>query len=442
MRKPIVAIIGRPNVGKSTLFNRMVGKRLAVVEDIPGLTRDRLYGEVEWEGKTFIVVDTGGFQPESKEDIIVKVKKQAVTAIEEADVVLMLMDGDTGLTPSDIELSNTLRKYDKRVFYVVNKIDGPKKEKALYEFYSLGVDLFPVSALNGYRFDELMDSISAVMPEIPQRIKTEVAEGIEYPRIAIVGRPNVGKSTLVNSLLGKERMVVSPIPGTTRDAVDSVCTYYRKKYIIVDTAGIRKKGKMAESYERYSFIRTLKNIESCDVALIVLDAVDGVVEMDQKIAGLVYDAGKSSIILFNKWDLTEKSPQFLKRLRQELQNKLWFMHYSPILTMSALNRQRVTKIFPLIDEVIAESSKRISTPELNNFLRDCLSIQQPPLYNGKKVRLYYIAQAGIKPPCFVLFTNRRDAIKSEYIRFLEKRLRENFLFKGVPVRFYVRQKTK
>jgi GTP-binding protein len=435
MRKPIVAIVGRPNVGKSTLFNRIVGKRLAVVEDIPGLTRDRLYGEAEWKDKTFLVVDTGGFQLISGEDIVREVKKQAVAAIEEADVVVMLMDGNTGLAPSDIELSNILRKYDKKVFYVVNKIDGPKKERALYEFYSLGVDLFPVSALSGYGFDELMDSIATV-------ISVKTGEDIEeYPRIAIVGRPNVGKSTLVNSLLGKERMVVSPIPGTTRDAVDSICAYYRKKYIIVDTAGIRKKGKMAKSYERYSFIRTLKNIESCDVALIILDAGDGVVEMDQKIASLVHDAGKAAIILFNKWDLTVRSPQLLKKLRQELQRKLWFMHYSPVLTISALNRQRVTKIFPLVDEVIAESSKRITTHELNNFLRYSLSIQRPPLYKGKEVKLYYIAQIRIKPPCFVIFTNKSEGIKSEYIRFLEKQLRERFLFKGVPVRFYIRQKT-
>jgi len=442
MQKPIVAIVGRPNVGKSTLFNRIIGKRLAVVEDIPGLTRDRLYGEAGWGGKTFLVVDTGGFQPASTEDIVREVKKQAVAAIEEADVVLMLMDAESGLTPSDIELSNTLRKYDKKVFYAVNKIDGPKKEKALYEFYSLGVDLFPVSALNGYGFDELMDSVSTIIPETSGGLKTEIPEGVEYPKIAIVGRPNVGKSTLVNSLLGKERMVVSPLPGTTRDAVDSICTYHRKRYIIVDTAGIRRRGQMAKSFERYSFIRTLKNIESCDVALIMLDAVDGVVEMDQKITSLVYDAGKPGIILFNKWDLTEKSPQLLKKLQHELQRKLWFMHYSPVLTMSALNRQRVTKIFPLVEEIIAESSRRISTHELNNFLRDSLSIQQPPLYKGKKVRLYYIAQVGIKPPCFVVFTNKREGIKSEYIRFLEKQLRERFLFKGVPVRIYIRQKTR
>lgn len=435
MRKPIVAIVGRPNVGKSTLFNRMVGRRLAIVEDVPGLTRDRLYGETNWEDKTFLVVDTGGFEPIPEEGIVKDVKKQALTAVEEAEVVILLMDAGTGLMPSDIELSNILRKYNKKVFCAVNKIDGPKKENCLSEFYSLGVDLFPISALNGYRFDELMDSIAAVIPE-------KIREAVEYPRIAIVGRPNVGKSTLVNSLLGKERMIVSPLPGTTRDAVDSICTYHKKKYIIVDTAGIRKKGKMAKTFERYSFIRTLQNIESCDVALILIDAVDGVVEMDQKIAGLVYDAGKGAIILFNKWDITEKTPQFLKRLQHQLQHKLWFMHHIPFLTISALNRQRITEIFPLVDEIITESSKNISTHNLNNFLRESLSTQQPPLYKGRQVRLYYITQVRINPPSFVIFTNNREGIKPEYIRFLEGRLRKSFSFKGVPIRFYIREKTR
>ncbi len=431
--KPVIVIVGRPNVGKSTLFNRMIGKKIAVVKDTPGLTRDRIYGDAEWEGKTFLVVDTGGFQSEAEEDIVREVKKQAVAAIKESDVILMLMDAESGLMPADTELSNTLRKYNKKIFYAVNKIDGPKKEKFLYEFYPLGVDLFPVSALNGYGLDDLMDSISAVMPQ-------EKQEKVEYPKIAVVGRPNVGKSTLINSLLGEERMIVSPVPGTTRDAVDSICKYYTKKYTIIDTAGIRKKGKMAKTFEKYSFMRTVRNIESCDVALILFDAVEGVVEMDQKIANLVYDAGKGAIILFNKWDLTEKTAQFLKKLQHELQYKLWFMRYAPILTISALNRQRVTKLFPVVDEIISESAKKISTHELNDFLSESLSMQQPPMYKGREVKLYYITQAGVKPPCFIIFTNKKEGITPEYIRFLEKQLRERFPFKGVPVRFLIRQR--
>ncbi len=435
MRKPIVAIVGKPNVGKSTLFNRIIGKRIAVVEDIPGLTRDRIYGEAEWRDKPFLIVDTGGFRPISEEDIVKEVKKQAITAVEEADIVLMLMDAESGLMPSDIELRETLRKYNKKIFCAVNKIDGYKKEKALYEFYPLGTDLFPVSALSGYGFDDLMDSIAAVMPPGTKE------EAAEYPRIAIVGRPNVGKSTLVNSLLSKERMIVSAEPGTTRDSVDSLCTFYKKKYLIVDTAGIRRKGKIARSFEKYSFIRTLKNIESCDVVLLLLDAVDKVVEMDQKVAGLVYEAGKGSIVLFNKWDLVERSDELFKELQSEFQQKLWFMHYAPILTISALNRQRIAKVFPLIDEIIAETSRRISTQDLNDFLKESLSIQRPPLYRGKQVKISYSTQVGIKPPRFVIFTNKKEGIKPGYIKFLEKQLRRKFTFKGVPIRIYIRQKT-
>jgi len=441
MRKPIVAIVGRPNVGKSTLFNRMIGKRIAVVEDIPGLTRDRIYGEVTWADRSFLVVDTGGFQPIHKVntsqfsvDIVEEVKKQVIAAVEEADILVMLMDAEKGLVPSDVELSGILRKHNKKTFYAVNKIDGPKKEKDLNEFFSIGADLFPVSALNGYGFEELMDSIAMMVPADRE------GNDIEYPRIAIVGRPNVGKSTLVNSLLGKKRMIVSPVPGTTRDSIDSVCIYYGNKYLIIDTAGIRKKGKMAKSFERYSFIRTLRNIEDCDVALVILDAVDGSVEMDQKIAGFVYEAGRGCIIIINKWDLVDKSSLSIKEVKSRIYKKLWFLHYAPILTISALSKQRMTKLFPLIDEIINETKRKISTHELNNFLKKMSSIQQPPLYRGKRVRLSYITQVGIRPPCFVIFTNKIDGISQGYLRFMENQLRKTFSFKGVPVRIYLKQK--
>jgi GTP-binding protein len=437
MRKPIVAIVGRPNVGKSTLFNRIVGKRIAVVEDIPGLTRDRLYGEASWSGKYFIVVDTGGFLQNKnrvREEIADEVKKQAITAIEEADIVIMLMDAKGGLVSSDVELSDTLRRYNKKVFYAVNKIDGPKKENALYEYYSLGFELFPLSAVTGYGYDELMDAFASEIKP------AEEGEDVSLPKIAIVGRPNVGKSTFVNSLLGKDRMIVSAIPGTTRDSIHSICTYYRKKYLIVDTAGIRKKGRMAASYEKYSFIRTLKNIESCDIALLILDAVDGVVEMDQKIAGLVYEAGKGCVVLVNKWDLVEKNSLSVREFERQVRKKLWFMNYAPVLTVSALSRQRITKIFPLIDEVMAEASRKISTHDLNELLRKSLLKRQPPLFKKKRVKLSYITQVGQQPPRFVLFANKAEGVKPVYIRFLEKQLRERFSFKGVPVRIYVRQK--
>lgn len=434
MSKPIVAIVGRPNVGKSTLFNRIAGKNLAVTEDIPGITRDRIYEDVVWKGGTFLVVDTGGFQQEPDGDIIREVQKQALIAVEEADIVILMMDAESGPVPSDIELIGSLRKFNKKLLYVVNKIDGPNKEKKLInDFYSLGVDLLPVSALKGFRFEDLMDRVFSMLPE-------GSAKDPDYPKVSIVGRPNVGKSTLVNSLLGKERMIVSPVAGTTRDAVDSLCSYYKRKYILVDTAGIRKRGRMAKTVEKYSFMRTVKNIESSDVALVVLDASEGIVDMDQKIAGLVHTAGKGAIILLNKWDLVDKNTSSIKEFEEKIYWKLWFMTYSPILTVSALSRKRITNVFSLIDKIIVEYSKRISTHELNLFLRDAVSIKPPPLVKGKSVRIYYIAQVRTEPPGFVLFTNKKEGIKKQYLKFLESRLRERFSFKGVPIRLYVKQR--
>jgi GTP-binding protein len=435
MRKQIVAIVGRPNVGKSTLFNRIIGKTVAVVEDIPGLTRDRIYAEARWAGNFFLLVDTGGFMSVPGGDIEGEVKKQAIAAIEEADAVLMLMDAETGFMPLDIELSRVLRKYDKTVIYAVNKIDGVRREKTLYEFFSLGTEVLPVSAKTGHGLDELMNKIVTVISEGVSE------EDVRYPRIAVVGRPNVGKSTFVNALIGKKRMIVSPQPGTTRDSVNSVCTYYRKNYLIIDTAGIRRKGKMAKSFERYSFIRTLKNIESCDVALVVLDAVDGVVEMDQRISSLVYEAGKGCIMLMNKWDLIEKDSMSVKRVEEQIYKKLWFMNYAPVLTISALYKQRVTKVFPLINDIISGASRKISTNNLNAFLRKCLTIRRPPMYKGRRVKCSFITQAGAKPLTFILFVNIAEGIKRGYIRFLEKQLRESFSLKGFPVRIYVREKT-
>jgi GTP-binding protein len=434
MSKPIIAIIGRPNVGKSTLFNRMVGKRRAVIEDFPGITRDRLYGEARWEDKIFDVVDTGGFLHDPEEEFVREIIKQVFMAVEEADIIIMMMDGESGVLALDIDLIDRLRKYDKRVLYGVNKIDGPKKEKTLLtDFYSLGVDLFPFSALNGYGYEELMDAITENLPEIEE-------EKTEYPRVAIVGRPNVGKSTLVNSLLSKERMIVSSTPGTTRDAVDSVCSYYKRNYILVDTAGIRRKGKMAKTVERYSFLRTIKNLENCDVALIILDAIDGVVELDQKIAGFVTSAKKGAIIILNKWDAVTKETATADEVKRLVHDKLWFMKHVPVLTISALSKKRTSKIFPIIDRVIEECSKRISTHELNLFLRNAVSQKEPPLYRGNRVKIYYISQVKTNPPGFIIFTNKKEGIKPQYIKYLEHKLRDRFVFEGAPVDFYVRQR--
>jgi len=435
MGKPIVAIVGRANVGKSTLFNRVVRKQSAVIEDFPGITRDRIYGEAVWEEKEFLVVDTGGFLHEPNEEIYREVKNQVLLAIEEADIIIMLMDADSGVLPQDIELIDNLRKYSKNIFYVVNKIDGARKEKALYDFYSLGVDLLILSAKNGNGYDDLMEKITLLMPE-----STE--EKSEYPRIAIVGRPNVGKSTLVNGLLSKDRMIVSPIAGTTRDAVDSECSYYSKKYVLVDTAGVRKKGKMAQTVEKYSFIRTLRNIEDSDISIIVLDAASGVVELDQRIAGCVIQARKPAIILVNKWDLVDKEKVSVKDMINEVRQKLWFMRYVPVLTISAINKKRVTKLFPIVDKVIAESEKRISTHELNTFLSDTLAKQEPKLYKNRRVKIYYITQVKTKPPGFILFTNKKAGINDQYKRFLENQLRERFSFEGVTIDLYIKQRER
>ena len=434
MGKPIIAIVGRANVGKSTLFNRMIRKRSAVIEDFPGITRDRIYGDAEWEDRHFLVVDTGGFLHEPDEEIYKKVKTQVLVAVEEADIIIMLMDAESGVLPLDIELIDNIRRYGKKTFYAVNKIDGTKKEKSLLnDFYTLGVDLHPLSALNGYGYEDLMERVISLFP-------TGGVEESGYPKISIVGRPNVGKSTLVNSLLSKDRMIVSNVPGTTRDAVDSICSYYKKKYVLVDTAGIRRKGKMAKTVERYSFLRTLRNIEDCDVALIVLDAQEGVVELDQKIAGFVNEARKGAVILLNKWDLIDKDKITLKDVTKQAYQKLWFMKYVPVLSISALSRKRVTKLFTLIDEIISESSKRISTHELNVFLKNAVAKKGPPLYKNRRVKIYYITQVKTGPPGFLVFTNRKEGIKEQYIRYLEGRLRDKFEFKGVPVEFYVRQR--
>jgi GTP-binding protein len=433
MKKAIVAIVGRPNVGKSTLFNRMVRKRQAVIEDIPGITRDRLYGNARWDDKPFIVVDTGGFQ-DGDEEFSGDIRKQVFFAVEEADLIIMLLDGESGLLPLDRELINGLRKYGKRVFYAVNKIDGPNKEKALLpDFYQLGVTLYPLSALNGNGIEEMMEDMAALFPDADEEVS-------EYPRVAIIGRPNVGKSTLVNALLSKERMIVSSVAGTTRDAVDSLCTYYGKKYVLVDTAGIRKRGKMAQTVERYSFLRTVRNIEECDVALIVLDASEGIVELDLKIAGLVTEAGKGAVLLFNKWDLVDKEALSVDDVKDMVYGKLWFMRHVPVLTISAESRQRMTKLFPMIDTVLEESSRRIPTHELNQFLRNTVAMKEPPMYKGKRVKIYYMTQVKTKPPGFIVFTNKKEGVREQYRKYLERQLREKFNLMGVPLNIFVRQR--
>lgn len=436
MAKPIVVIVGRPNVGKSTLFNRMSRTHAAIVEDIPGVTRDRNYLDAEWEGKNFIVVDTGGFYPEPPEDIYLQIKEHAIFAIEEGDIIIHLLDGKDGLTPSDMELARLLRASGKKVLWAVNKIDGPTREERLYDFYPIGAEnLWPVSAATGYGYDDFMEKLISLLP-------LYVEEEFDYPKIAVVGRPNVGKSTLINTLLGKKRMLVSPVPGTTRDSIDSICTYYERKYLLIDTAGIRKKDKVGYSIERFSMVRAIRSIERCDIALIVIDASKGIVEQDQKIAGIVEGYGKGAIFLLNKWDLIDKPEEAHKRLGNELSRKIWFMQYAPFLTISALEKKRITKVFPIIDEIIKERKKRISTADLNRFFREFVSGMSLPLYKGKTAKLYYITQVKTEPPAFVVFTNYASALKDTHIRHIDKGLRSRFSFEGTPIRIYIKTKKR
>jgi GTP-binding protein len=425
MRKPSVAIVGRPNVGKSTLFNRMVGRRAAIVDDIPGVTRDLNYMDAVWEDREFIAVDTGGFFPGEDDNILTQIKEQALFAIDEADIIIHLLDGKEGLNPHDTELAGLLRASGKKVLWAVNKIDAETRDFRLYDFYSLGQDVMPVSAATGFNFDVLMDRAASMLPLV-RHVE------VDYPRVAVIGRPNTGKSTLVNSLLGKKRMIVSPVPGTTRDAVDSVCTYYKRKYMLIDTAGIRRKQARGYSIERFAMLRTLRSIERADVAVVLMDAQDGIVAEDQKILGLVHSQGKGAVIVFNKWDLVEDPEKAYKTLTSAIEGKLWFFKHAPVLTTSALERKRVTKIFSLVDGVIAERKKRIGTAELNKLVG---TLRIPP-YRGKKVNIYYATQFGTDPPSFAIFTNRPEGIKDSHMRHIEGRLRDAYSFRGTPIRIF------
>ena len=447
--KKIIALIGRPNVGKSTLFNRMMRtssksfKLPAITEKTPGVTRDRNYGETQWDGRDFIVVDTGGFYGEEVIDddreIANQVKEQALYAIEEADLIIHLLDAKEGLTPSDIELANILRRSGKKILWVANKIDTPDKDFKKLEFYKIGAEeILSLSAENGYGFDDLMDKIVSILsPTISDLKDSQLEQDLEVLKVAVVGRPNVGKSTLINSLLGKKRLLVSSVPGTTRDSIDTICKYHGKKYLFIDTAGIRKKSKIS-SLERFSVVRAIKSIERADIVLIVLDASTGIVEQDQRIAGLVDEYGKGAIFLLNKWD-TLKDPEIgYKIFERELKNKMWFMDYAPFITISGLQKKRITKIFPLIDEISAERKKRISTPELNRLLTQIKSSKPFPTYKGKDLKFFYMTQIATEPPAFAVFVNYPSAIKEQYIKYIEKSIRNSFSFKGTPIRIYVK----
>jgi GTP-binding protein len=439
MSKPVVAIVGRPNVGKSTLFNRIIGRNLAIVEDMPGVTRDRNYAEAEWEGKRFLLVDTGGFEPETDDPMYTKMREQTTLAVEEADHIIFLMDGKQGLVPSDIEVSHRLRASGNPVISAVHQGDGVRHEALRPDFSRLGIDsLFPVSAQHGPGFSELMDELSRTLPETDEQ--PEDKDTAAMPRIAIIGRPNVGKSSFVNALIGEDRMIVSPVAGTTRDAVDSVYQYYGRKYVLVDTAGIRSRGRISQGVEKYSVMRAMRSISRTDIALVLIDASEGITEQDERIVGLAHEAGKGIIIGLNKWDLVPDREQAFKLFMQDVQQRLKFADYASVLTISAVTRQRVTKVFEEIDKIVAEREKRIHTADLNRIFEKLAAGHEPPLYRGKRVKYYYITQVDVKPPTFVVFVNYPDGVHFSYLRYIENNLRQSFGFHGTPIRIFAKRR--
>ena len=441
MTKPVVAIVGRPNVGKSALFNRILGRNLAIVEDMPGVTRDRNYADAEWDGKMFHLVDTGGFEPESEDPMFMKIRDQTTLAIEEADYIIFLMDGQEGLLPADLEVAQRLRAAGKPVIYAINKVDGPRHEGLLSDFYRLGVDtLIPLSALHSSGFSDLMDELAKLLPVTPVARVTE--EGTERvpPRIAIIGRPNVGKSSFVNALIGEDRMIVSSVSGTTRDAVDSLYKYYGREYVLVDTAGIRSRGRISQGVEKYSVMRAMKGVDRCDVALVLLDAAEGVTEQDERIVGIAHEEGKGIIIILNKWDLVQDKEEAYKKFIEDVKQRLKFADYAPVLTLSALTKQRITKVFDEIDRIVAEREKRVPTAELNRVFENLTSRHEPPMYRSRRVKYYYVTQVAVKPPTFVVFVNYPEGVHFSYIRYIENNLRQAFGFHGSPIRIYPKRR--
>jgi GTP-binding protein len=437
--KPIIAIVGRPNVGKSTFFNRLVGQRKAIVEDEPGVTRDRNYAEAWYEDHPFILIDTGGFEPTASDRIQQQIKEQVEVAIQEADLILFLMDGKEGLNPTDEEVAGYLRKVTKTTFYVVNKIDGEKLEDAVPDFYRLGVSpLYSVSAEHGRGVGELMDEVIKALPPGPSEPE-RIEEGI---RVAIVGRPNVGKSSLLNKLIGRPRAIVDSTPGTTRDTLDTPLLREGRRYVFIDTAGIRRKSKVTERVEKYSAIKALKSLERCDVALVLIDGFEGLTEQDARIAEFAEESGRAIILVVNKWDLVQKDTATAEEYKDRIHREMKTLDYVPILFISALTGQRASRIFQTIEEVTAEHRKRITTGELNNWLREAVQSYPPPAFRSRRVKLLFISQVSTTPPAFVLFVNEPLGLGESYQRYLLRRLREKYGFTGTPLRLYLRKRKK
>ncbi len=437
MSKPIVAIVGRPNVGKSTLFNALAGERISIVKDTPGVTRDRIYADVTWLNYSFTMVDTGGIEPESKDAMLRHMREQAEIAIASADVIVFLVDVRQGLVDADNKVADMLRRSGKPVILAVNKVDSFEKFMPdVYEFYNLGLgDPFPISAVSMLGFGDLLDEVVKLFPEG----SLEEVEDTR-PRIAIVGKPNVGKSSIVNRLLGENRVIVSDIAGTTRDAVDTTVKYNGKEYVFIDTAGLRRKSKIKEELERFSIIRTVSAVERADVAVIVIDAGEGVTEQDAKIAGIAHDRGKGIIVAVNKWDSIEKDDKTIYRHQERVREILSFMPYADIIFISALTGQRMTKLFDEIEKVIENQNKRIGTGVLNEIMMEATTLQQPPSDKGKRLKLYYITQVSVKPPTFVIFVNDKELMHFSYTRYIENKIREAFGFDGTSLKFIIRER--
>lgn len=435
--KPIVAVVGRPNVGKSTLFNALAGARISIVKDTPGITRDRIYADVNWLAYNFTLIDTGGIEPDSKDIILSQMREQAQIAIDTADVILFMVDVKQGLVDADSKVADMLRRSHKPVVLVVNKVDSFEKMMAdVYEFYNLGIgEPHAISAANQLGIGDLLDEVVALFPE-----KTGEEEEDDRPRIAIVGKPNVGKSSIINKLIGENRLVVSDIAGTTRDAVDTPVKYNKKEYVFIDTAGLRRKNKVKEELERYMIVRTVSAVERADVVVLVIDGTEGVTEQDAKIAGIAHERGKGVIIAVNKWDAVEKNDKTIYRFTEKVRNTLAYMPYAELIFISAKTGQRLNKLYETIDMVIENHSLRVATGVLNEIMTEAVALQQPPSDKGERLRLYYMTQVSVKPPTFVIFVNDKELMHFSYQRYIENKIRESFGFKGTPLHFIIRER--
>jgi len=439
MSKPIVAIVGRPNVGKSTLFNALAGEMISIVKDTPGVTRDRIYADINWLDTTFTLIDTGGIEPDSKDVILSQMREQAEIAIDTADVIIFMVDIKQGLVDSDAKVADMLRRSKKPVVLVVNKVDNFNKLMSdVYEFYNLGIgDPIPISSASRLGIGDMLEKVSKHFTAVSSEEEED-----ERPKIAIVGKPNVGKSSIINKLIGENRVIVSDIAGTTRDAVDTEVVYNNKEYVFIDTAGLRRKSKIKEELERYSIIRTVTAVEKADVVIMVIDAIEGVTEQDAKIAGIAHERGKGVIIAVNKWDAIEKNDKTIYEYTRNVQNTLAYMPYAEMIFISALTGQRLPKLFDLIDVVIQNHSLRVATGVLNEIMYEAVAMHQPPTDKGKRLRLYYITQVAVKPPTFVIFVNSKELMHFSYTRYIENRIREAFGFKGTPLKFIIRERKK